>query len=68
MSLSNIVRRPMKMLSAVLIAQKKEFSCGECYRWQRCGLPPTACCIAREEQIARRPEDAIVRYVPSELA
>jgi hypothetical protein len=36
--------------------RQHEFTCGDCDRWQRCGLPPDGNCIARAaqmEQLAR---------------
>ena len=33
--------------------RKRDFSCGECERWQRCGLPPHEDCIVRAAQLAR---------------
>ena len=30
-----------------------KFSCGDCDRWQHCGLPPDAVCVARAAQSAR---------------
>ena len=42
-----------KLAALILRPQKSEFVCGECERWQRCGLPPDKRCIVRAEQIAR---------------
>jgi len=33
--------------------RQPDFSCGECERWQRCGLPPSKQCIVMAAQIAR---------------
>jgi len=41
---TNPARRPRR---------KPDFSCGECERWQRCGLPPHEDCIVRAAQLAR---------------
>jgi hypothetical protein len=30
-----------------------EFMCGECERWERCGLPPNKNCIVMAAQLAR---------------
>jgi len=41
---------------AALIAwsrREPDFACGECERWQRCGLPPNKRCIVMMAQIAR---------------
>jgi hypothetical protein len=53
---------------ACLIAtprQGSDFVCGECERWERCGLPPSAECIVRAAQIARNGGRPIKRvYLP----
>ncbi len=33
--------------------RRTDFICGDCDRWQRCGLPPDSDCFARAEQLAR---------------
>jgi hypothetical protein len=33
--------------------RRSDFTCGDCERWQRCGLPPHDDCIVRAEQLAR---------------
>jgi hypothetical protein len=33
--------------------RQREFTCGDCNRWQRCGLPPDKNCVARAAQIER---------------
>jgi hypothetical protein len=41
---------------AALIAwshRERDFACGECERWQRCGLPPNQRCIVMMAQIER---------------
>lgn len=30
-----------------------DFTCADCDRWQRCGLPPSETCVARAAQIER---------------
>ena len=30
-----------------------EITCGDCERWEHCGLPPNAVCVAKAAQIAR---------------
>jgi len=32
---------------------RPDFYCGQCERWERCGLPPSENCIVRLAQIAR---------------
>lgn len=34
-------------------ARQSDFACGDCERSARCGLPPSAQCIARVQQLAR---------------
>ena len=41
--------------------QRDEFTCGECERWERCGLPPSDKCITRAAQVARRSEEPQLR-------
>ncbi len=33
--------------------RQPDFFCGECERWQRCGLPPSKQCVVMAAQIAR---------------
>ena len=30
-----------------------QFNCGDCERWERCGLPPDEPCIIKSEQLER---------------
>lgn len=30
-----------------------EFTCSDCGRWQRCGLPPDVACVVRAAQLER---------------
>ena len=41
--------------AAALASRRRitDFACGDCERWQRCGLPPHDDCVARAAQIAR---------------
>jgi hypothetical protein len=34
-------------------ARSSDFTCGDCERWERCGLPLHSDCIHRAAQIAR---------------
>jgi hypothetical protein len=38
---------------AVRRRRADEFSCADCDRWRRCGLPPDGNCLARAEVLAR---------------
>jgi hypothetical protein len=44
----------VRLIGAVLRRRRKPaFTCGECERWQRCGLPPSEHCIIMVTQLAR---------------
>jgi hypothetical protein len=49
------IRNLFKKLRRALATQRRlsNFTCGDCERWQRCGLPPDANCVPRAAQIAR---------------
>lgn len=32
---------------------RSEFTCSDCERWERCGLPPSDSCIVRAAQLER---------------
>ena len=51
------VRAAWSKLGLPLGRQPDQLSCGECERWERCGLPPSDQCITRAAQIARRDEE-----------
>ncbi len=54
MSTIDIVRDALTDWAHKLVAGRKtEFTCSDCERWQRCGLPPNTPCVARAEQIER---------------
>jgi hypothetical protein len=38
-----------------------DFYCGQCERWERCGLPPSENCIVKLAQIARDGEASTSR-------
>jgi hypothetical protein len=42
-------------LSGILssLFQEPEFTCSDCERWERCGLPPDAACVVRAAQLER---------------
>jgi hypothetical protein len=40
-----------------------EFVCGDCERWERCGLNPSDNCPFRLEQIARHEQSRRMRWV-----
>jgi hypothetical protein len=50
----DVVQGTLAKLAALIIRPKgSEFVCGECERWQRCGLPPDRRCTVMAQQIAR---------------
>jgi hypothetical protein len=50
-AIQDVFSRLARMLAA--LRWRPEFTCGDCERSDRCGLPPTNRCIAKAEQIAR---------------
>ena len=42
-----------KRIARLSWARRSGFTCGDCERWERCGLPPHDDCVHRAEQIAR---------------
>jgi hypothetical protein len=46
------------------LRRRPEFRCGQCERWQQCGLPPSNDCIFRAIQIARDAGSSIPRVKP----
>lgn len=43
-------------LSGVLsrrLRRQPEFTCSDCERWERCGLPPDVACVVRAAQLER---------------
>jgi len=42
-----------KIAKLVALRASSDFTCGDCERSNRCGLPPSKSCIVRAEQIAR---------------
>jgi hypothetical protein len=55
MAALDVVRGVIARLAA-LVARRRpasDFICGECERWERCGLPPDRNCIVMAAQIAR---------------
>jgi len=55
MSVTSANRSIVAALSERIVAMRRtsEFTCGDCERSDRCGLPPSDTCIIRAEQIAR---------------
>ena len=47
----------MREFFATVIARlrRRKFSCGDCERWQSCGLPPDENCVVKLSQIERNP-------------
>ena len=55
MSVISAVRSIATAFSHQIAAMRRtsEFTCGDCERSDRCGLPPSDTCIIRAEQMAR---------------
>jgi hypothetical protein len=51
----NIVGEPFTRLAGLTAPRRRRppFVCGECERWQRCGLPQDDRCIVMAAQLAR---------------
>jgi hypothetical protein len=50
----DIIRRVFpKRIARTSWARRSSFTCGDCERWERCGLPPHDDCVHRVAQIAR---------------
>jgi hypothetical protein len=49
------IRTLLEKLTQWAASQRRlsNFTCGDCERWQRCGLPPEANCVPRAAQVAR---------------
>ena len=44
---------PKRMALMSRRPRRPDFTCGDCERWERCGLPPHDDCVHRAAQIAR---------------
>jgi len=51
----------------LLAPPRREFRCGDCARWQRCGLPPDPKCAEREARISQYEELPSTRFLPAEF-
>ena len=62
----DIIRRVFPKGIGLMSRQPRRFSftCGDCDRWQRCGLPPHDDCIHRAAQIARGATPVKRLYLP----
>jgi hypothetical protein len=49
--IADIVYKTVSTLGS--LRQPAEFTCGDCERWARCGMPSSVDCIFKAEQIAR---------------
>lgn len=52
---ATVVRRTLHKIASALATLHRpvEFTCGDCERWARCGMPSSDDCIFKAEQIAR---------------
>jgi hypothetical protein len=51
----NVVREVFTRLAGLTAMHRRSsaFVCGDCERWQRCGLPPSDRCIVKAAELAR---------------
>jgi hypothetical protein len=59
-SKDSILARVGRFLARV--ARGPQFSCADCERWERCGLPPTETCLIKAAQLARGDWEPHRRY------
>ena len=54
--MSGLIRTLLEKLAQVVATQRRlsNFTCGDCERWRRCGLPPDVQCVPRAAQVASR--------------
>lgn len=59
------IRAAFKRITGYLAAvrSRSEFSCGDCERWERCGLAPTDACVVRAAQLERMDRRLPRRYL-----
>lgn len=55
MSVINYIRGIAARVSSGIATMRyrSDFTCGDCERLRRCGLPPNGACVFRAEQIVR---------------
>ena len=55
MRMSNFFQGALTKAAGIIatLRRRSDFTCGDCERSDRCGLPPSDTCIVRAEQIAR---------------
>lgn len=65
MSVVALVYRVLTGAVRLIAPPRREFRCGDCARWQRCGLPPDPKCAHREEMM--QSERPWTRHLPAEF-
>lgn len=64
MRVSEIVHDTARKIAAVLAhSRRREFTCGDCDRWERCGLSPNDTCIIKLAHLERYDRRAPSRYI-----
>lgn len=55
MGVLKVVRGLVEEFSSRIATSRRrsEFNCGDCDRWERCGLSPTDTCVIRAAQLNR---------------
>lgn len=60
-SIQRLTLKAVGLLASRL--REPEFVCGDCDRWERCGLKPSDNCPFRPEQIARHEQSRRMRWL-----
>lgn len=60
-----LVHDTFKKLAQALASlhERREFTCGDCDRWERCGLSPNDTCVIKLAQLPRYDRRAPSRYL-----
>jgi hypothetical protein len=54
MATPNVIPAFVAKIARLIVPRARpEFTCGDCERWEHCGLVPTDGCIFRAEQLSR---------------
>ena len=69
MTVSEIVHTTARKIAAAAatvaghLQARHEFTCGDCERWERCGLSPNDTCVIKLAQLARYDRRSPSRYL-----
>ena len=64
----DLIRRlSLKLLEGLAgSANRGEFVCADCERWEACGLKPSDTCLAKVEQLRRYEQSRWLRHAPAQ--